>query len=178
MIACPDNSYSVSWKPYFLRPNHPREGVEKAPNTPDNPRVGARMKQAGEAVGINFTGACDRAPNSLYAHCLLSYAGKQFGPKVQDAMQERLFKAYFTDGIYPNIDNLVQLAKEVGEPFSEGEVRRVLESGELEAEVTREAQELSQRQRGQGVPFFYFNDKPAFAGAQDPSTFIQVFEQI
>jgi len=56
----PNVEVEVNWKPYFLRPNHPREGVEKPPNTLDNPRVGQRMKQAGEAVGINFTGKCDR----------------------------------------------------------------------------------------------------------------------
>ena len=60
IALCPSYTFDVSWEPYFLRPNMPREGIEKAPNTPDNPRVGVRMKQAGESVGINFTGKCDR----------------------------------------------------------------------------------------------------------------------
>jgi predicted DsbA family dithiol-disulfide isomerase len=178
MAKCPENTYTINWKPYFLRPNHPREGVEKPPNTPDNPRVGRSMKQAGESVGINFTGACDRAPNTIYAHCLLAYTTKNFGAKLQNDVQERLFKGYFTDGAYPNVENLVALTKDIGAPFDEDEVRRVLTSGELEAEVMREADQLARRQRGQGVPFFYFNGQPAFAGAQDPATFVSVFEQI
>jgi hypothetical protein len=54
---------------------------------------------------------------------------------------------------------------EIGAPFNEDEVRRVLSSGELEADVMREAEGLARRQRGQGVPFFYFNGQPTFAGA-------------
>ena len=60
ITRCPSYTFDVSWEPYFLRPNMPEEGIEKAPNTPDNPRVGARMKQAGASVGIDFTGKCDR----------------------------------------------------------------------------------------------------------------------
>jgi hypothetical protein len=57
IAARPDNSYEIKWRPYFLRgPNIPREGIQKAPNTPENPRVGLRMKQGGAAVGIDFTG--------------------------------------------------------------------------------------------------------------------------
>ena len=52
---------------YQLRPNHPPEGVLKAPDTPDNPRVGQRMREMGEANGIKFTGKCDRSPNTLLA---------------------------------------------------------------------------------------------------------------
>ena len=37
---------------------------------------------AGESVGITFTGACDRAPNSTEAHALLAYAA-QVAPDKQ-----------------------------------------------------------------------------------------------
>jgi hypothetical protein len=39
----------------------PDDGVAKPFNTPDNPRVGARMKAAGAAAGIDFTGKTDHA---------------------------------------------------------------------------------------------------------------------
>jgi predicted DsbA family dithiol-disulfide isomerase len=60
MAMFPQHTFAVTWQPFLLRPNAPREGVLKAPDTPDNPRVGARMKGAGQAVGIDFTGKCDR----------------------------------------------------------------------------------------------------------------------
>jgi hypothetical protein len=66
IALCPSYTFDVSWEPYFLRPSMPKEGIEKAPNTPDNPRVGARMKKAGASVGIDFTGKCDRWVNHLH----------------------------------------------------------------------------------------------------------------
>ena len=42
----PDLAVQVEWKPFQLRPNMPEEGQPKAPDTPSNPRVGARLKQA------------------------------------------------------------------------------------------------------------------------------------
>lgn len=77
IALCPQYSFDVSWEPYFLRPNMPKEGIEKAPNTPDNPRVGARMKQAGASVGIDFTGKCDRC-DSILLTVLCVISGGEF----------------------------------------------------------------------------------------------------
>ena len=66
----------------------PDDGVAKPPNTPDNPRVGARMKAAGAAAGIDFTGKTDRAPNSVRAHAVLDYALEQHGAGAQNALME------------------------------------------------------------------------------------------
>mmetsp|Transcript_69945 Transcript_69945/g.145828 ORF Transcript_69945/g.145828 Transcript_69945/m.145828 type:complete len:193 (-) Transcript_69945:337-915(-) len=182
----PNDNFVINWKPYFLRPNHPRDGVAKSPDTPENPRVGQRMKAAGLAVDIDFTGKCDRSPNSIFAHCLLAYALDKHGPQVQGAVQERLFHGYFTAGIYPDVDNLVALVTRMAEEEKAGEgkgtlsaldpaeVRRVLESGELEQQIMQEAKKYSTQV--QGVPFFYINGQPAFSGAQDPNTFAEVFQ--
>ena len=48
----PDLAVQVEWKPFQLRPNMPEEGQPKAPDTPSNPRVGARLKQVGAASGV------------------------------------------------------------------------------------------------------------------------------
>ena len=101
----------VRWLPFQLRPNVPPEGVLKG-GTPET-RVGARMKAAGEAVGISFTGKCDRYPNSLPVHALLRYAA-EVAPAKQSELQEVLFRHYFTDGRLPSGDNLADAAREVG----------------------------------------------------------------
>ena len=80
---------SIAWRPFLLRPNTPLEGTPKAPDTPDNPRVGARMKQAGATVGIDFTGKCDRAPNSVGAHTLIKFLE---GKPGQNQLAEILFR--------------------------------------------------------------------------------------
>ena len=104
----------VSWKPFLLRSNTPVEGVLKAKDTPENPRVGARLKQAGLSVGIDFTGKCDRFPNSVLAHRLMEWVEKKNGSAVQNRLAEGLFYMYFTAGLYPNVENLVKEAEKVG----------------------------------------------------------------
>eukprot|EP00286_Rhodomonas_abbreviata_P025878 CAMPEP_0181313166 /NCGR_PEP_ID=MMETSP1101-20121128/14103_1 /TAXON_ID=46948 /ORGANISM="Rhodomonas abbreviata, Strain Caron Lab Isolate" /LENGTH=216 /DNA_ID=CAMNT_0023420101 /DNA_START=233 /DNA_END=883 /DNA_ORIENTATION=+ len=166
---------SVQWHPFLLRPDMPREGTLKAPATPDNPRVGMRLKQAGQSVGIDFTGKCDRAPNTLLAHCLMKYALDSKGAHVQNKLQEAIFRGYFTDGLYPDVGNLATLGAEVG--LDHEEVRRVLASGKLEEVVMKEARGHA-RSGVSGVPFFFINGKPAFSGAQDVDSFVNAFEQL
>lgn len=174
MSKCPEYSFDVTWEPYFLRPNMPEEGIEKAPDTPENPRVGARMKQAGAAVGINFTGKCDRAPNTMKAHCLSEYIKNKHGNELQNQFQEKVFEAYFTTGLYPSIDNLISLLPSIGLSDDEAnKAREVLESGELENTVASKASRFSRQIRG--VPFFIINNEPAFSGAQDVNTFVSLF---
>ena len=64
------------------------------------------------AVGIDFTGLCDRYPNTLLAHCLLKYTEEDAA--VQDKLSEILFRHYFTDGLYPDGANLRKAAVEAG----------------------------------------------------------------
>lgn len=183
---CPQYEISVLWRPYLLRPDNPREGVEKPPNTPDNPRVGARMKQAGLQVGIDFTGKCDRSPNTIFAHCVLSYILEKHGSEAQNKVQEALFNAYFTDGVYPDIENLCTIVAGVDIPSSGSdgvggsgvdivELRRVLESAEREKDVVKEAAQNARMRTG--VPLFFMNGKPMFSGAQPPDSFLEAFEE-
>eukprot|EP00494_Astrolonche_serrata_P013176 UN13291 len=106
----------------------PTNGVQKAPATPDNPRVGKRLKQYGEEVGINFTGKCDRYPNSTLSHCLLTLAEEKKGWSVQNEIQEELFKAYFTDGVYPDSDMLLKLAKKHNIPVTEKDLNNKVDN--------------------------------------------------
>eukprot|EP00961_Rhodomonas_salina_P049284 661910-Rhodomonas_salina.1 len=62
------------------------------------------------SVGIDFTGKCDRTPSTIWAHCLLQHALDTQGAEMQNKLSEVIFRAYFTDGLYPDVDNLVQLA--------------------------------------------------------------------
>jgi len=162
----------VRWEPFILRPGIPEEGRQKAPDTPDNPRVGRRLRQAGEEVGLNFTGLCDRSPNSTKAHALLKYAAHN-KPEVQHELSGLLFKMYFEEGDYPDVENLVKRAVQVG---LDGEsVRQHLESRKDEKQVLAEARAYSS-QGVNGVPFFIMNGKPMFSGAQREDTFLKAFK--
>lgn len=165
----------VQWKPFLLRPEMDPKGKAKAPATPDNPRVGARLKAAGRPVGIDFTGLTDRYPNTVDAHRLLSFALREKGAAVQDKLSEILFRSYFTDGVYPGEDNLIALGVEAGVADSET-VKNFLYSDELRAEIYSEDRQVK-RSGVHGVPYFFFNGIDfGLSGAQDPNTFIRAFE--
>ena len=158
----------------------PAEGIPKQPATPDNPRVGPRLKDAGAAVGINFTGACDTTPNTVQAHAALEYTLATHGAAAQNALAERLFAAYFTDGICPmGADVLARLAAEALPQLDETAVsalRAHVASREGDEEVARKAKQVS-RSGVSGVPMFYINGSPAFSGAQAEEVFLDAFAQ-
>ena len=174
-MARDGRDFEVSWRPFQLRPNHPPEGVEKAPDTPENPRVGARLKAAGQSVGIDFTGKTDRSPNTLLAHTLMDWCAEVHGSSKQNELQEVLFRAYFTDGVFPNAENLANAAKEIG--LDATEALAAVNDTQRQAQAQRAAQSASQNGIS-GVPFFFIEDKPAFSGAQDPDTFLKAFRQL
>lgn len=168
------NDAQIIWRPFFLRPETPLEGIEKAPDTPDNRRVGPRLKSAGAAVGIDFTGKTDRSPNTFMAHRLLKYAeqeqSKISGSDVQNVLAEILFRHYFTDGKFPNLENLKQAATEAG--LNADEAAAFMNDEGVAKDVWSEAK--SYKDRGvSGVPYFIIDGKGCFSGAQPPEAFLQ-----
>ncbi|RZM22640.1 MAG: DsbA family oxidoreductase [Pedobacter sp.] len=123
-------------------------------------------------VGLNFNFDQTIPANSFKAHRFGHFA-KQKG--VQNAAEEALFKAYFTEG--KNIDDtdtLVQIGQALG--LDPEETKSVLESAQFEQEVTYDIYEA--RQIGvRGVPFFVFDRKLAVSGAQESSAFAEVLEK-
>ena len=170
---------TVRWLPFLLRPDEPKNGTPKAPDAPDNPRVGARLKQAGSSVGIDFTGKCDRAPNTTQAHALLEFAlqSEEAGGEegLQNRLMEVLFRQYFTDGAYPDTAALRAAAEEVG--GLDANAAMAFCEDETNWEVIRKA-DMGYKQAGiQGVPYFVVNGAGVFSGAQPPSELVQAFEE-
>jgi len=162
---------NIVWKPYLLRPNTPEEGLPKKGTTPSN-RVPVRLREAGESVGINFTGLADRTPNTILFHAIMKMLLEN--KIAQTPFQEQVFDAYFTKGIFPDRDALFECAKRAG---VEESVEHLLfedpgQLQELRKEVMREAQDASYRGVS-SVPFFEFNGDPAFSGAQEVQTFVK-----
>lgn len=166
--------FQVTWQPYLLRPEMPREGAPKAPATPGNPRVGGHLKDAGQKVGIDFTGAADRYPNTIQAHILLDLA-KAAGADTQDRVAEQLFQAYFTDGSILDEASLLTIAQNSG--LNPDTVRAALSSEESWDKIRGEARDWS-LQVMSGVPTFFMNGQKTFSGAQDADNFVKVFRTV
>jgi len=166
--------FEVTWLPFLLRPEMPLEGKEKAPNTPDNPRVGAWMARAAGDTGVKFTGLCDRYPNPVKGHMLADLAlptGKQ------DEIATKLLEAYFTNGEdVMDVENLVKWGTTIA-GLDGPELRTVLNDPKAVSDMTNTILRGQRAAGVSGVPFFFINGRKAFSGAQDPRTFIQAFEK-
>ncbi len=106
--------------------------------------------------------------NSFDAH-RLSHLAKKRG--VQDAVEERIFAAYFTEG-KNTADHavLTEIGVEMG--LDKTEVTTMLAGNEYAADVEQdiyEAQQVGVR----GVPFFVLGRKYAVSGAQPSEAFLQ-----
>ncbi|GMQ28596.1 DsbA family oxidoreductase [Algoriphagus confluentis] len=116
----------------------------------------------------------DRAvvANTKNAHRLIHLA-KESGK--QDAMKERLLKAYFSQGRnVDDFDTLLELGKEVG--LDEEKIKATLNSSQYEDAVNQDIYE-SRLIGVRGVPFFVLDRKFGISGAQPDEVFDQTLEK-
>jgi len=183
MTGRPASDFVISWLPYQLRPQTPQEGIEKPADTPGNPRVGSRLREAGLSVGIDFTGKTDRAPNTLKAHTLLKFAlleqskTEPAGPHgIQNRLSEVLFQQYFTDGIFVGDDSALKAAASQVGLDAEAAMAFINNDENLQS-VAKEVRENGALRSVNGVPTFFINGRPAFSGAQPPERFLSFLGQ-
>jgi len=123
--------------------------------------------------GLEFR--LDRAlrANTLLAHRLLWLAETR---GLQIAMNERLLKAYFMDGLdIGDPDVLAECAAEVG--LDRDEVLAFFDTQSGLAEVLQEIETAAELEIT-AVPTFVFDRKWMVPGAQDPETFVQVLHRV
>lgn len=122
-------------------------------------------------VGLTYNFDQAVVANSFNAH-RLSHLAKNHNKG--DALEEQLFKAYFTDG--KNIDDtkvLTEIGVAVG--LDEAEVIETLATNAYHDDVYRdvyEAQTLNIR----GVPFFVMDNRYAVSGAQATEVFLNTLQ--
>ena len=140
----------------------PREQAEAA---------NAQFAERGKGVGLDYRMDDAIATNTRSAHRLSHFAATR---GKQHEMIIRLFKAYFTDGLYVgDYQVLADLAEEIG--LDRAEALAALESGAFEEELDADLDRA--RQLGiTGVPFFVFAGKYAVSGAQPVEGFLQALE--
>jgi predicted DsbA family dithiol-disulfide isomerase len=112
-----------------------------------------------------------RRGNTFDAHRLLHLAAER---GVQDAVKERLFRGYFTEGEQiADHATLARLGSEAG--LEADEAREVLGSDRY-ADAVRADQRQAQAFGITAVPFFVVDRKYGVAGAQPPDSLLQVLE--
>ena len=161
---------TVEWRSFELDPDSPAR-VELPMSTILQKKYGMTAAQAEAAnqrmtalaasVGLEYHLDDVRPGNTFDAHRLVHLAATH---GLGDAMKERLFRAYFTEGRSPgDRDTLLALAEEVG--LDADEVRAVLDGDGFAVEV-RHDEARAGALGATGVPFFVIDEAYGVSGAQ------------
>ena len=176
-----DVPVEVHWRPFFLNPWVPREGISREDYlTTKFGSVDAYKGIAGRVVGAAgeegltyHPELVKRQPNTIDCHRLIHWA--EANGKAAD-MKQRLMELYFRDGgDLTDVNVLVQAAAECG--LDAEETRRRLATDEDAALVSSQAEEASGKGIS-GVPTFVFAQKYALSGAQPAEQLAAAIRQV
>jgi predicted DsbA family dithiol-disulfide isomerase len=149
----------VAYRPFLLDATIPTEGVDlreslqkKFGRDPEGMfgRVEAAAREAG--IPLDFA-KVRRYPSTVRAHALVARA------KDQRALANTLFEAYFLQG------------RDIGAPDVLAELAGSSELEEADLALVREQAREASAEGITGVPFFVFEGKIAFSGAQPMEVF-------
>lgn len=170
----------VTWRPYQLYPQIPEEGLERDEFVRARFGADADVKNLyqrvveeaeGEGLSLDFQ-RIRRAPNTLRAHRLLSWA--EFSGR-QHELAEILFRYYFSDGRdVGDPGELVAAAREAG---LDADGAAAMLAGDDEVDKVRSELSLAQAAGVTGVPFFVLAGKFAIPGAQPRDTLRALIER-
>jgi predicted DsbA family dithiol-disulfide isomerase len=131
-----------------------------------------RMADVAAAEGLDFRFDVARGGNTFDAHRVLHLAAEH---GVQDAMKERLMRAYLGEGeLIGDPAVLERLALEVG--LRGDEVRDVLSTDRFGAAV-REDERAAAALGIDAVPFFVVDRRVGASGAQPPEALLDLMRQ-
>ena len=178
ILLRPDIPIEVRFRPYFLNPWVPREGMSRADyltakfGSPERYRaMGQRVASAAAAEGLTYApDKIVRQPNTLDCHRLILWAGASAA-----AVKQRLMELYFVEGgDLSNRDVLVEAASSCG--LDPDLTRQRLAGMEDVDRVESEAN--SAKETGiDGVPCFILGGFLAVQGAQSPEYLAQAIDR-
>jgi predicted DsbA family dithiol-disulfide isomerase len=166
-----DMPVDVEYRPYFLNPWIPREGIDrktyletKFGSVARYAAIAERVGAAAAAEGLVYAAdKISRQPNTLDCHRLILWARDGGDPA---RVKQRLMELYFAEGAdLSDHEVLIRAAKECG---MDGDVvRRRLARDEDVERITSAAN--SAKEAGiDGVPTFIFDSSLVVTGAQPP----------
>jgi predicted DsbA family dithiol-disulfide isomerase len=171
----------VTWRSFELDPQAPRQrAADSAAHLAEKYGMSREQAQASQrkladvaaADGLDMRFDLARGGNTFDAHRLVHLAAAH---GAQDAMTERLMRAYFTEGeLIADTDALARLALDVGLP--EDEVRDVLATDRYAAEV-RDDERTAASLGIHAVPFIAVDRRIGAAGARPPEALGELLRQ-
>ena len=172
---------TVTWRSFELDPAAPRErGVDGATHLAEKygtsreqaVAMQQRMTDVAAEDGLEFRFDIARGGNTFAAHRLIHEAAAH---GHQAAAQERLMRAYFTEG--EPISDPETLARLIAEVGVDPEDARAAAFSDRHGDAVREDELLAQRLGIQGVPFFVLDRRYGVSGAQPPAVLLDALER-
>ena len=180
LALVPEISAEVIWRPFFLDPSIPAEGLSREKYMKD--KFGSRdlkamhkpLEDAGAKDGVPYHfDKITRTPNTLDVHRLIRWA-KQAGK--QEAVVEALFLAYWRDG--KDVGEHKVLAEVASAAGMDGVEITILLSQDTDKREVMEEVEKAYQLGVQGVPTFIINNKYGISGAQEAETLAANIRQV
>jgi predicted DsbA family dithiol-disulfide isomerase len=180
LALVPDVEVAINWRPYFLNPWIPREGIDRRTYLETKfgsvERYAAIAERVGTAAAMEgLTYAPDkiaRQPNTIDCHRLILWSRSASDPAK---VKQRLMELYFAEGADLS-DPRVLIAAAVDCGMDGELVRRLLAS---DADADRiESEANSAKEAGiDGVPCFIFGGSVIVTGAQSPEYLANAIER-
>ena len=176
-----DVEVTVRWRPFFLNPWIPREGIDrdkyleaKFGSADAYKGIASNVSQAAAAEGLEYNAAkIARQPNTTDCHRLIYWAEQigRAGP-----MKQRLMDLYFKEGAdLTDIDVLVQAAADCW--LDPDAVRARLETDE-DVELISQSAQAAANAGVSGVPTFILGGKYGVSGAQPAEQLASAIRQV
>lgn len=177
------DNIEIEWRSFQLDPTIPKSSSvkknvyqyladKKGISYEESSKMHERVIQMAKNAGLDYRFDKAIVANSFDAHRLIHLAKEK---RLGDAAEERLFRAYFTEGKdFGDHETLISIGKEIG--LKEEEIKKALLSDVYAEKVEQDIQKASDI-GVQGVPFFVFDRKYAVSGAQPPEHFLQALNQ-
>ena len=181
LALVPDVPVKLNFRPFFLNPWVPREGISredylttKFGSVEAYKNIAGRVVAAASEEGLVYRpDQVRRQPNTTDCHRLIHWAEAK---GKAGEMKQRLMELYFRDGgDLTDTEVLVQAAADCG--LDAADVRRRLASDEDVALVSGNAQEAADKGIS-GVPTFVFAQKYAVSGAQPADMLARAIRQV
>ena len=133
------------------------------------------INEMARAAGLEFDYAKVFHTNTFDAHRLTKMAMAKGGSAMADQMAERLYKAYFAEGVdVGDQEVLVKLGNEVG--LDPADIRAMLEGKDYSEQVSLDERQ-AQMNRISSVPCFVIEDTVAIPGAMPKEQFMEVIKK-
>jgi len=181
LALVPDVPVELNFRPFFLNPWVPREGISreqylttKFGSVEAYKGIAGRVVAAAGEEGLTYRpDLVQRQPNTIDCHRLIHWA-EAIGKAPE--MKQRLMELYFRDGGDLTDENvLLQAAADVG--LDADDVRRRLATDEDTALISAQAQDAADKGIS-GVPTYVFAQKYAVSGAQDPNLLARAIREV